>query len=77
MQLFRTLTIRWPTAGSIEESQRDIDPILDHAGSGVARERSSLVVGRVGSSVVLRSLDRPLSHGESDRWKGKLGSVRR
>ena len=75
VQLFRISITRRRRAGPVEESQRDIDPMLEHAGSGVARGRSSLVVGKMGGSVVLRSLDRPLGRGALNGCKGKLGSV--
>lgn len=79
MQSFRTLGTLSPTAKPVDENYYDIDPMIDFTGVGVLvtgmiRGRASLVVGSVGSSAVLRSLDRPLGV-DGKEWLGWRGDV--
>jgi hypothetical protein len=65
VQFFRSFSTLLPIANPVDENHHDIDPMIDFTGVGVLvagmiRGTASLVVGSVGSSAVLRSLDRPL-----------------
>jgi len=66
VQFFHNPSTLWSTAGPTEESQRDFDLVFDHAGSGIPWGLWSLVVDKVGGSVVLRGFDKFLGRSAAD-----------